>query len=158
MSETEFIAEIGPFKLQVSDWNLLQKEIDTFCKGNNEDQIFFAITEDENNEQDSTNGLIIFPMKNLNLAGTPLIDSCKLHELVTYLLKIKGLLAFGYVRKEGSIKPNENDYDVSLKIDRAFRKPICYIIMNSNFEYMSYMNPPGLFYRMLQPVDEDENV
>ncbi len=141
----ELVAEIGPFKLKSSDWSMLQIQINTFGKSANGCQIFFAITGNEDGGKISADRLIILPIKSL-------LDL----DVIELLAKIKNLIAFGYVRKEESIVPNEQDIALSVLMDKRFGKSIYYIIMNSNFEYEVYRNTPENLYGLLQPVNDED--
>ena len=158
MSEPDFIADLALFKLKNEYWKRLEEQINTFCKGKDGSQIFFAITGEQKDDKITADSLIILPIKSLCIECGEFVDPFKQNELLTFLSRIKRLIAFGYVRREDGIEPKEADYEISGKIDRRFGRPIYYIIMNSNFEFMPYRTPPDVLPRMLQPVDEDENV
>jgi len=147
-------AEIGPFRFKSSDWDMLQRTIDAFCKTKNGQQVFFAVSGNEENGVVNADGLIVLPVKTLLLQVGE--DLCVVNpEIISMLSKVKQLVAFGYVRTEESTARKEHDYWLSVMIDMKFKRSIYYIIMNSNFEYNVYKNPVEILSGLMQPVDDD---
>ncbi len=151
--------KLGPVEIEPDDWQYLVRHVKAYCIKEEVmdvynlmefpsigDVLFIIIPV---RERDEERNRILILLTDYRLDGG----------IPNTVKRFKDVIAFGVVKHDtDSLKPDDEDFKLSLLIDKKVGRPVYYIIMNKNFEYKPYKNPARNFYGLLQPVDSDEEV